>query len=309
MLLHYTHLRKGCKLYKYIAEELGNAEFLGDFEPGSPEWHQLRMQGIGGSDVGTVLGLNPYESAYTLWHKKKGLIAEQNMDDNIAVFIGNSMEEPILRRFAEKHPELEIWTTGTWRSKKYGWMHANPDGIFRHRETGEWGIIEVKTGRNPWIDIPPAYRAQVMWYLTIFGFNKAYIVGTPGYVWEERRIDFDQFESDAYVAGAYRFIQAFMEDRKPEWDGSLSTYETVREIHPDIARASEIEVGEIGIGLWNAQKRFDEAQAELNQYKSSVLDAMGVAQHATVTVDGEGTFRVASRQSRRDGLPYLVVKK
>lgn len=296
-------------MYKYIAETLGEAEFIGDFEANTSEWHQLRMQGVGGSDIGTIIGLNPYESAYTLWHKKKGLIPEKNMDDNIAVFIGKAMEEPILQRFADKHPELEIWVTGTWRNRKYGWMHANPDAIFKNKNTGEWGIIEVKTGRNPWMEIPPSYRAQVLWYLTVFGFQSAYIIGTPGYVWEERQIQYDDFEAQAYIAGGYRFIQALRNDTKPDWDGSESTYETVRQLHPDIDYDSEVEIGEIGINLWNAQKRFDEASKELNSYKSAVLDAMGTARHATTTVDGEGTFRVASRQSRRDGLPYLVVKK
>ena len=296
-------------MYKYIAETLGDAEFIGDFEPNTPEWHQLRLQGVGGSDVGTVLGFNPWESAYTLWHKKKGLVPNRDLDDNVAVFIGKAMETPILERFAEKHPELEIWTTGTWRNKKYGWMHANPDGIYRHRETGEWGIIEVKTGRNPWIQIPPSYRAQVLWYMAIFGFKTGYIIGTPGYVWEERRIDYDDFEVQAYIAGAYRFIQSLKDDVKPDWDGSESTYDTVRQTHPDIQPDTEVEVGEIGVNLWNAQKRYDEAASELNALKSAVLDYMGSAKHATTTVDGEGTFRVASRQARRDGLPYLVVKK
>ena len=188
-------------------------------------------------------------------------------------------------------------------------MHANPDAIYRNRNTDEWGIIEVKTGRNPWIDVPPSYRAQVMWYMTVFGFKNSYIIGTPGYVWEERRIAYDDFEAEAYIAGAYRFIQSLRDDVKPDWDGSMSTYETVREMRPNIERDTEFEIGELGVNLWNAQRRFDAAQAELNSFKSATLDAMGDAQHATVTVDGEGTFRVASRQSRKDGLPYLVVKK
>ena len=291
-----------------IKEKLGNAEYILTAPAGSPEWLELRKQGIGGSEIGTILGFNPYESPYTLWHKKLGLIPESDLSGNLAVWLGNVLEVPILARFEEMHPELELFTTGTWRNDKHDFMLANPDALFRNRNTGEWGIIEVKTGRNPWASVPPAYRAQVMWYLETFGFKRAYIVGFVGYQWEERVIEHDGFEVEHMVREAKRFLNAVTEASRPDWDGSESTYETARMMHPDID-GEEVEIGEIGISLWNAQIRFDEAQKELNSYKSAVLDYMGKAKHATTTVDGEGTFRVASRQSRKDGLPYLVVKK
>lgn len=307
-MLLYRLLRKGASLHKYIADELGNAEFIGDFEPDTPDWHQLRLQGVGGSEIGTILGLNPYESAYTLWHKKKGLIDDGISDDNMAIFIGKSMETPILERYASKHPELEIWVTGTWRNKEHGWMHANPDAIYCHRETGEWGIIEIKTGRNPWLELPPGYKAQVQWYLQVFGWTQGRIIGIAGYQWEEHLVELGEFEAGVHRAAGKRFMDFVHSDTKPDWDGSQSTYETVRRSHAEI-EDSEVEVGELGLALWQAQKHADEAQAELNKAKSITLDAMGRAKHAVMTVDGEGTFRVASRQARRDGVPYLVVKK
>lgn len=295
-------------MHKYIANELGNAEFIGDFEPDTPEWHQLRLQGVGGSEIGTILGLNPYESAYTLWHKKKGLIQDSVSDDNIAIFIGKSMETPILERYAAKHPELEIWVTGTWRNKEHGWMHANPDAIYKDKHTGRWGIIEIKTGRNPWLELPAGYKAQVQWYMQVFGWTEGRIIGIAGYQWEEHLVEQSQFEADVHRAAGKRFMDFVHNDKKPDWDGSQSTYETVRRTHAEIDD-SEVEIGELGMALWTAQRKADEAQAELNIAKSITLDAMGRAKHAVMTVDGEGTFRVASRQARRDGVPYLVVKK
>jgi predicted phage-related endonuclease len=46
-------------------EALLEAKFLGDFEAGSQEWHDLRNEGgaIGGSDIGAIAGLSPWESA------------------------------------------------------------------------------------------------------------------------------------------------------------------------------------------------------------------------------------------------------
>jgi putative phage-type endonuclease len=295
-------------LENLIKHEIGDAVFIGDYESGSQEWLELRKQGIGGSDIGTIIGANPYESAYTLWHKRLGLIPESDLSDNLAVWLGNVLELPILTRFEQLHPELEIFRVGTYRNKKHEFMQANADALFRNKNTGEWGIIEVKTGRNPWDDVPPSYRAQVQWYLSVFGMSKAYIVGFVEYKWEERRIESDSFEAAHLVTEAKRFLNAVKTASKPDWDGSDSTLETTRMMNPNID-GTTIEVGEIGVSLWNAQMRYDEAKAELNAYKSAVLDCMGSARYATTTVDGEGTFTVASRISRKEGLPYLVVKK
>lgn len=43
-----------------------------DIEPGSPEWHEWRSQGIGASDIGVIMEDNPYETPYQLWEKKCG---------------------------------------------------------------------------------------------------------------------------------------------------------------------------------------------------------------------------------------------
>ena len=36
----------------------------------SPEWYEFRRNGIGGSDVGCVLGLNRYDTVVRLFHEK-----------------------------------------------------------------------------------------------------------------------------------------------------------------------------------------------------------------------------------------------
>ena len=38
------------------------------------EWLDLRKTGIGGSDAGTILGVNPYSSPYALYATKTGLV-------------------------------------------------------------------------------------------------------------------------------------------------------------------------------------------------------------------------------------------
>jgi len=73
----------------YAPETLNGARLLGVYPPGSPEWHAERSLGIGGSEVGTILGLNPWESAYALWAKKLNLIPSE-IKENWAIRFGKA---------------------------------------------------------------------------------------------------------------------------------------------------------------------------------------------------------------------------
>ena len=52
------------------------------------EWLKVRSMGIGGSDCGTVLGLNPHKSAYSLAAERIGMIKPADLSNNIKVWMG-----------------------------------------------------------------------------------------------------------------------------------------------------------------------------------------------------------------------------
>jgi len=58
------------------------------------EWYAFRRNGIGGSEIGTVLGINKYDTAVRLFHEKIGSI-EPRRDDNERMFWGRHQEESI----------------------------------------------------------------------------------------------------------------------------------------------------------------------------------------------------------------------
>ena len=58
----------------HAPKKFNEATLLGVFESGTSAWHEAREDSIGGSEVSTIMGLNPYESAYALWAKKTGKI-------------------------------------------------------------------------------------------------------------------------------------------------------------------------------------------------------------------------------------------
>jgi putative phage-type endonuclease len=281
------------------------AKLVGVFESGTSAWHEARVYSLGGSEIGTIMGLNPWESAYALWAKKMGKIDNPPLT-NWAVRFGQAFEEPILKLWAEEHPEYEVFVTGTYRDCEHSFLHANPDALARHRETGEWLVVEVKTARTSFESLPPTYEAQVRHYMMVMKIDRAVVVAVAGMTWQEFWVERDEFTEQVQLDQAKRFLSHIVNDTKPDYDGAESTYEVIRKMHPDIDD-SEIEIDGLH-QLALAQQEFEAAEAKFYQMKSWVLDLMGNAKHAYLVADGQ-KIRLASRQARRDGVPYLVVKK
>lgn len=279
------------------------AKFLGDFPSGSPQWHELRADGIGGSEVGTILGLNPWESAYYLWASKTGKIPPKVLD-SFAVTLGNLLEPVIIDQIIpQKHPEWLVERTGTWQHPNIPYLHANPDCVAL--VDGEWVVVEIKTSRNYFHELPPHYAAQARHYMNVLGLKKAVVIGLVGMDYVEFWLEHDEFEAGVIEQKASEFWARVVNDEAPDWDGSDSTFEAVREMHPDID-GTEVEIDGLH-HLVNAQAAFEEAEREFKKQKAMVLDAMGSAQHAYIEHNGQ-KIRVASRQARNGSRPFLVVK-
>jgi putative phage-type endonuclease len=285
--------------------EFNGAKLVGVFESGTSAWHEARAYSLGGSEIGTIMGLNPWESAYALWAKKMGKIDNPPLT-NWAVRFGQAFEEPILKLWAEEHPEYEVFVTGTYQDCEHSFLHANPDALARHRESGEWLVVEVKTARTSFESLPPTYEAQVRHYMMVMKIDRAVVVAVAGMTWQEFWVERDEFTEQVQLDQAKRFLSHIVNDTKPDYDGAESTYEVIRKMHPEIDD-TEIEIDGLH-QLALAQQEFDAAEAKFYQMKSWALDLMGKAKHAYIVADGQ-KIRLASRQARRDGVPYLVVKK
>lgn len=287
-------------------EQIEIAQHLGTFESNSPEWHHLRSQGVGGSLVGTIAGLNKWESPYTAWAKYTGQI-DDNIPQSPAMEWGHRLEAVVLDKFQDEHPELEvIREVGTWQNLERPYQIANPDAIATD-EHGNLVVIEIKTARFPddWANgVPLYYTTQVQWYLSTLGIQRAFVaVLIGGSDYREFEIEADHFQQEADIALVERWLEHVKNDEAPDWDGSMSTYETVRKMHPEI-QDEEVELGDLGAQTLAAIDKENEAKAEALKLKSQVLDKMGLAKRGMV--DGQHMF---SRQARGTGSPFLVTKK
>jgi putative phage-type endonuclease len=283
--------------------ELLDAVLLGDYANGSQEWHDLRNEPgvVGGSDIGAIAGLSTWESAITKWAKKTGQIPDE-VTPNMSMKLGTILESPILNLFADEHPELTIWETGTWANKEHPWARSNPDGIYQ-TEDGQLGIIEVKFSRDYWSGVPQAYRAQVLWYMRVFGIKQAKLVALAGSSYMEFDIEWDEFEAQTLWDAAVRFRQACLDMKMPYWDGSNSTLETIRALSPGIVD-TEVDLDDLGMHYLNSVDELEKATVKTTELKARVIQAMDGAKRGLVF--GE---HLLSLRSRAGGAPYLHHEK
>ena len=282
--------------------EVPKAKVLGQFENNSPEWHEARKGAIGGSQVGTVLGLNPWESAVTAYYKFRGEIPDQ-IEPSMSMRLGTKLEEPILEIFYEEHPEFLRHPTATYQSLVEPRFHANPDSLFEY-DMGKIGVVEVKFSREYWNEIPKHYEAQLRWYLGVLGLDRGIFAVLAGSSYQEFEIWHDPFQFEAMVAGVRRFLDHVDSGTQPVWDGSESTYETIRAVNPNINPDETEELGDLGMYLVLAKDELEIAENKLRELQSRTLDAMGTSKYGTVNDEV-----VVYRTQRKDGSPYLAWKK
>lgn len=114
------------------------------------EWLQNRTMGIGASEAASVLGLNPWETPYQLWRRKKGLDAPKI--ENFAMKAGHYLEDAVSKFYAdESHCTIIKSSTDdfTILDTEHPMLRVSPDRTFwragaRHNDK-EKSILECKT--------------------------------------------------------------------------------------------------------------------------------------------------------------------
>jgi putative phage-type endonuclease len=274
---------------------------LGWFEPGTDEWHAARANGIGGSEIAAVLGLSPYESRFSLWHRKKGLIGP--VEESEEMYWGKEHEPAICRRFARSHPELDVTPAPTYSHPDRPWQVANPD-----RHAGP-DLFEAKTARDAegWgkegtSEIPVHYRAQCMHYMDVTGARRCWVgVLIAGSEYREYVVDYDDAEAQLLRDAGARFMDDLARDIRPDIDGHSATYQAIREI-PEGLDPVDVEISTLlRDRFYAAQDAFWTAEDELTACKGELLDAIGTGQRAVCERQ-----RVATRQVR-EGRTYSLM--
>lgn len=161
----------------------------------------MRIKGVGGSDASTLVGMNPWKTNSTLWKEKKGILIPEDISDKPYVKYGTIAEQYLRELFALDYPQYEVQYVDnvTLQSIEYPWMLYSPDGLLYDKETGQRGILEIKTTnilqsmqREKWKDrIPDNYYCQVLHGLNVTGFDFVILKAQLKTEWQDGTVKLD----------------------------------------------------------------------------------------------------------------------
>lgn len=207
------------------------------------QWLKERQKGIGGSDVGAIMGINRWKSAFQVYVEKTEEITEVK-EEAEAAYWGTNLEEMVAKEFSKRTGKKVRKDNRHLVHKEYPFMVANID----RRVVGENSILECKTTSSfcakEWEgeEIPPSYLLQCQHYLSITGADKCYItvlIGGQKLVIKE--IDRDEDLIEIIINAEKEFWINHVEKRNPPLlDGSFAAEKYLKERYPKSVASMEI---------------------------------------------------------------------
>ncbi|MFR5264561.1 YqaJ viral recombinase family protein [Clostridium sp.] len=194
-------------------------------------WLKERQKGIGGSDVGAILGINKWKTPFQVYLEKTEEITEVK-EQSEAAYWGDMFEDVVAKEFAKVTGKKVRRDTRHFEHPKYKFMVANID----RRVVGENAVLECKTANQylakEWEgdEIPASYLCQVQHYLAVTGAEKGYIavlIGGQKFMWKEVQRDEELIE---IIINAEKEFWTLVENRTPPaLDGSSAAEKYLNE--------------------------------------------------------------------------------
>lgn len=245
------------------------------------EWLQERQSGLGGSDAGTILGVNKWKSKTQLFFEKTNPELSQEIN-NEYIYWGNVLEDVVAKEFENRTGKRVRRDNRMLRHPEHEFMFANMDRVV----VGEKALLECKTtsqyNKDLWEgdDIPAQYLCQVQHYMAVTGYEKAYIavlLGGNTFIWKE--IERDEELINILIEAEKDFWESNVQAGViPEIDGSTATSDFINHMYKDIDD-EEIALGDdvntLLKGIEACKREVKETQELQKKYENQLKDQLG----------------------------------
>ena len=228
------------------------------------EWLDVRKSGIGSSEVATIVGLNPFETPYQLWRRKRGLDAPQQ--ENFAMKAGHYLEDAVAQFWHDETGRDIIKRSAIdWiiRSKEKPFMQVSPDRTYwldgKHSNDNK-GILECKTTQLPvdGDDLPKHWFCQVQYQLGVAEITQGSIA------WLTQGREFG-YRDIAFVPDFFGWLAEEAEKfyRDNIIGGAEPTAVSVRDILLKYNRHADGKIIEVGQDIFDAYSELKDLKKEL----------------------------------------------
>lgn len=188
----------------------------------SAQWHAQRDKGVGGSDVGVIMGVNRWKSIEQLWAEKTGRVKPEDISHKPCVILGNALEPALRAEYAYRHPEVQVEEPlYMLQDEAKHWRQASLDGIITCAD-GMKEVLEIKTvggfNSHQWDmgGVPEPYACQVMHYMAVSGYRRAQLIAMIGNSRiVERTVERDEYLIDLIESEVDEFWTSVQADKQP----------------------------------------------------------------------------------------------
>lgn len=143
------------------------------------EWLLKRKEGIGGSDVSSILGISPYKSAVSVYMDKVSEEVETYSLDNYSNYkmeLGNKLEDFVAKEFTLKTNKKVRNVNGILKNEKYPYSIANIDkAVVGERAFLECVVTNSFAKKKYKNEVPSHIKAQCYHYMAITGATHCYV--------------------------------------------------------------------------------------------------------------------------------------
>ncbi len=249
------------------------------------QWLQARTQGIGGSDVSAIAGLNKWKSAVQVFLEKTQAIEKEGVQSEAAYF-GNVLEEVVAKEFA-KRTDLKVQRRNAiLQHPEYPWMLANVDRLIVGEKIG----LECKTAseylKKEWEDeeVPAAYLLQCQHYMAVTGYEAwwiAVLIGGNKFV--HKKIERDE-ELIQYLIDIEKdfWLNNVEKNEPPLFDGSDASTELLKHLYPESITDSFVSLGKQEELLIEARDQVDREikvlQEQKAEYENKIKAKLGTSE-------------------------------
>lgn len=256
---------------------------------GRERWLAARQEGIGGSEVGALVGISEYETPWSVYNTKKR--GGKDLSEVAAVEWGHRLENVVAEKVAEEVGLVSRFGGGLWAHREKPFLRVTPDRFAtKPRAWKAQALIECKTAGDDehWESgtihpkgygsgsAPLSYQAQCQWQMGILGLPVAYlgclVLGRERQFFTVE-IHFDKDWFGELAAEAERFwFENVLKDEPPMHDlRHPKTEELLKLLQPKVVKPSvdlPADTEEWLADYLKAKAELEKAQANMDQVKN-----------------------------------------
>lgn len=241
----------------------------------------LRRQGVAGSEVAAIHGVDEFQDAFSVWARKKGGL--QQGKPSIRMVAGKCLEQGVLKLYAYCTGREIRYCDETSQHPQRPWQIYTPDALCVNEQRGVEAKVVAWDQRHQWgedsSDIPMRVQMQAWWYMSALDFDVwdvCALIGGEPVIYEIHR---DAEVEHRMLARVKEWWELYIQgDQRPPIGGNEDAARWLKQMYPDVKRPDLVQASPEEVALLTEyvqlrvqQKGLSDRQEVLETFFKSII--------------------------------------